>query len=124
MQTEFALAQLDPVGEHIVVVVDLISELANVSGIGLLGRFHLVEDAIDERGDAIDKREFGTLLEVATLATLHTQFHGGYLLGFLFEEIVAHLSLRLLLVQVVEEPERETEQDDGCHDSNQHQIEL
>ena len=56
MQTELALAQLDPVGEHIVVVVNLISQLANVSGIGLLGRFHLVEDAIDERGDAINER--------------------------------------------------------------------
>ena len=55
METELALAQLNPVGEHIIVVVDLISQLADVYGIGLLGRFHLVEDAIDKRRDTIDK---------------------------------------------------------------------
>ena len=83
-----------------------------------------MENAIDERRNAIDKRHFSPLFEVSALTVLYAQFHSSYLLCFLFEKIIANLGLRLFLVEVVKEPYREAEQDDGCHHGNEHKVQL
>ena len=123
MEAELTLAQLDPVGEHIVVGVDLIGKFAHVGGIAR-GRLYFVEDAIDEGGNAVDERHFGTLFEIAALAALHAQLEGLQLFALLFEEVVDGFGLRVLLIEVVEEPQGEAEHDDGCHDGPEHEVEL
>ena len=72
MQTECPLPQLNPVGQHIVIGIDLFGELADISGVALRCSFHFMENAVDERCDTIDKRHLRTLLQIVTLGIFHT----------------------------------------------------
>ena len=96
----------------------------DVVHIALLGGVDFVEDAVDEGGDAVDERDLGPLLEVATLTALHAQQLGSQFLAFLFEEVVIRVLLTVFPVHVAEEPEREEQQQNGCNDGGNHQVEL
>ena len=61
MKTELALAQLNPIGQHIIIVINLIGEFLNILSIGLLWILDLMEYTVDEWRDTIYKRYFGTL---------------------------------------------------------------
>ena len=63
-------------GEHVVIVVDLIGELADVADIPAVGLLHLVDHTVDEGGDGIDKRHLGALFKVTALTVLHPQHQG------------------------------------------------
>ena len=59
LQVEFPLAQLDPVGEYLVVVVDLVGEFADIRQVLLLLRLSEmargIEHTVDEGGDGVDE---------------------------------------------------------------------
>ena len=86
VQAKLALAQLNPMGKHIVLLVDVISEFADVFlRLLRIQMPYFMDDAVDERRDAIDERDFGTLLQCQPLAFLYTQSgHGQLLLQILF----------------------------------------
>ena len=132
MQAEISLTQLYPVGEHLVVVVDLVSQLTDIvhrlltpysfSPSLLLSYF--MYDAVDEGRDAVDERDFRPLFEAEPLAVLHPQTLYSQLFALLFEEVVGDVLTAFAAVHVVEEPEREEQQDDGDDDGNQHKVQL
>ena len=102
-QVELALAQLYPVGQYFVGLVDLVGQLTDIVVVAVANRF--VEDAVDEGRDAVDERQLGALLQVATLVVLQPQTaHRQFVLP-LFEQLVHLVIALLLLVQAVEEPE-------------------
>ena len=123
-QTKLALTQLNPVGQHIVVVVNLIGQLVNVCQITLLGRSHLVKDAIDEGRDAIDERYLCTLFKIAALTALYAQELGCQFLFLQIEEVVIRILVAVLAVHVIEEPQRENQQQDGGYHSSNHDVKL
>ena len=60
MQAEFSLSELDPVGQHVVVVIDLVGELTDVVhrlggilSLRLVQVVHLVDDTVDKRRDGV-----------------------------------------------------------------------
>ena len=59
VQTEVSLTQLDPVGQHIVISIDLVGEFTHIVEPFLptltLQTAGLVDDAVDERCDAVDE---------------------------------------------------------------------
>ena len=133
LQTQFALAQLNPVGQHLVVVFYLVRQFTDILDAGVL-RFlghialvhalHLVDDTVDKRGDGIHQRDLRTLLQTAALAVLQPQQSCRKFLALLFQQVVGHIHLLVLLVHVVEEPQEEQQQDDGHHHSRQHEVQL
>ena len=132
MKAEVSLTQLYPVGEHLVVVIDLVGQLADVvhrlltpysfSPSRLLAYF--MYDAVDEGRDAVDERDLRPLFEAEAFAVLHPQALYGQLFALLFEEVVGDVLTALAAVHVVEEPEREEQQDDGDDDGTQHEVQL
>ena len=73
-EADGALAHLNPIGEHAVVLVDLVGQLRNilVSFLSDCFRFtalfqsiHLVNHAVDKRRDAVHQRNLGALLHVS-----------------------------------------------------------
>ena len=61
-QAELSLTQLNPVGEHVVALVDFVGQLANIFYAlvarlrGFAQPFGFVDDAVDERRDIVDER--------------------------------------------------------------------
>ena len=90
-QAERTLAHLNPLRQHLVVLVDLVGEFRDVlvaflpdrlCFVGISQPIDLVYHAVDERGDAIDKRHLGTLLQIATLVVGHME--ASHLQGFMY----------------------------------------
>ena len=123
MQAEISLTQLYPVGEHLVVVVDLVGQFTDVIPLGAV-MFNSINDAVDEGRDAVDERDLRPLFEAEPLAVLHPQTLYGQLFALLFEEVVGDILTAFAAVHVVEEPEREKQQDDGDDDGNKHEVQL
>ena len=83
MQSDFALAQLNPVGEQGIVFIDFVGELPDIckaflSHLGSLvvalhEHAHFIDDAVDEWRDTVDERHLGTV--VRTLTGIFTGFH-------------------------------------------------
>ena len=132
MQAEVSLTQLYPVGEHLVVVVDLVSQLADIvhrlltpySFFPFLLLSYFMYDPVDKGRDAVDERDLRPLFEAEPLAVLHPQALYGQLFALLFEEVVGDVLTAFAAIHVVEEPEREEQQDDGDDDGNQHKVQL
>ena len=132
MQAEISLTQLYPVGEHLVVVVDLVSQLADIvhrlltpySFFPFLLLSYFMYDPVDKGRDAVDERDLRPLFEAEPLAVLHPQTLYGQLFALLFEEVVGDVLTAFAAIHVVEEPEREEQQDDGDDDGNQHKVQL
>ena len=61
-------------------------------------------DAVDKWQDTHGQRYLGTLFQMATLITLHTQTSLGNLLLFLFQHIVKLVVVLLATVQTIEQP--------------------
>ena len=89
VEAHIALPHLNPFGEDVVVVVDLVGQLGNVCiALGshlrrvfvLQQPLHLVYHAVDERRDGVDKRYFRTLLQIAPLVVEDVQLRDFYLL--------------------------------------------
>ena len=60
LQVQFALAQLDPVGQDVVIVIDLTRQFTDIS---LITPFvDTVDDTVDERCNTIHERDLGSLL--------------------------------------------------------------
>ena len=96
LQLEFALAELNPLGQRLVVVVDGIGNLLDIGEslcpdgfrfTALLEFADFVNHAVDEGRDGVDEEYLGTVLQVAPLVLL--QQYGG------------HLSISLYLVLTV-----------------------
>ena len=65
VQTQFALSQLYPVGQHVIILVYLINQLADVRhsflAVVVAQTVHLVYHAVDERCDVAHQRYLGAL---------------------------------------------------------------
>ena len=83
-----------------------------------------MKDAIDEGRDAIDERYLSTLLKIAALTTLYAQELGSQLLFLQIEEVVIRILVAVLAVHVIEEPQRENQQQDGGYHSSYHDVKL
>ena len=109
MQAEVALTQLDPVGEHLVIVIDLIGKLADIFEPFLatlpLQTVGFVDDTVDEGRDAADERNLRPLFEVQTLSVLHTQALHSQFLTPLLKQIVGNILTGMFAVHVVEQPQ-------------------
>ena len=79
---------------------------------------------VDERRDITYQRHLGTLFEILALVILNLQQLCSQQFAFLLILIVGVFGLRLFLVKVIEQPQREKQQHDGHHYGNQHQVEL
>ena len=108
MQTQFALAQLYPIRKHIVIIIYLIYQLADIRhslfALIIVQATNLVQHTVDKRSDVTDKRHFGSLLQITALIILNLQQLGSKFLALLLVEIIRFFGLRLLLVQIVEQP--------------------
>ena len=131
METQVALTQLNPIGQHIVVFVDLVREFTDIVEFLLTPLashqvlvIRLVDDAVDKWRDAIDEGDLGTLLQTESLAILHPEPLYSQLLVPLFEEVVGDVLTPFAAIHVVEEPEQEREQADGDDDGAQHDVQL
>ena len=108
MQVQFSLTKLYPLCQQLVLLVDVIGQLADILDMILLVLaiqvFHFVEDAVDKGQDTHRLRHLGALFEMATLILRHTQAGLGHLVVLLFQQIVQAVIFLALLVQSVEEP--------------------
>ena len=108
MQTQFALAQLYPIRKHIVIIINLIYQLANIGqtlfALIIVETANLVQHTVDKRRDVTDKRYLGSLFKITALIILYLQQLGCKFLALLLVEIIRFFGLRLLLVQIVEQP--------------------
>ena len=128
MQAEVALTQLDPIGEHLVIVVDLVGEFADIFQPFLatlpLQTTGLVDDTIDEGGDAADERYLRPLFKIQSLSILHTQSLHSQFLTPLFKQIVGDILTSVLTVHVIKQPQREQQQYNGDDHCDHHQVQL
>ena len=128
MQAEVTLTQLDPIGEDIVIGIDLFGKLTDVFepflAVIALQTTGLMDDAVDERCDTADKGDFRPLLQIQTLGVLDAQSLYGKFLTTLLKQIVGDVLTGVLAVHMVEEPQREQKQHDGYHNGNHHQVQL
>ena len=128
MQAEVALAQLDPIGQHVVVLADLIGELADIIKFlliaVLLQATGFVDDSVNERSDAVDEGYLRPLLEVETFAVFNPETPKRQFLTPLLKQIVRDILSHMPTVHVVEQPEREQQQYDGYHHGAHHDVKL
>ena len=130
MQTQLALAQLDPICKDIIILIDLIDKLTYigqsfiVAGTIAAKTVHLVNHTVDERSDIAYKRHLCPLFQIASLVLLYLQQLNGKLFTLLLQGAIFRICLRLLLVEIVEQPQRKEQQDDGRDNGDKHDVEL
>ena len=111
-QAQFALTQLNPMGQQVVLFVDLVCQFTDILQsflpvlAFLLQSFHLVDDTVDERHGSIDERHLSSLFQVTAFVPFNMQRSQCHLFPTLFQELVQLIiGVTLLsLVQIVEEP--------------------
>ena len=108
MEAQFALAQLYPICKHIVIIINLIYQLADIGhslfALIIVETTNLVQHTVYKRRDVTDKRNLGSLLQISALIILNLQQLGSKFLALLLVEIIRLFGLRLLLVKIVEQP--------------------
>ena len=128
MQAKLALLKLYPIGKYLVIFINLVEQLAYVLNallaVVVAEAGNLMNHAIDERSDITYKRHLGTLLEILSLVLLNLQQLCGQLFTLLLVKVIGFLSLRLFLVEVIEQPQREEQQHNGQNNSYKHHVEL
>ena len=83
---------------------------------------HFMEDTVDKRQDAHSQRHLGALFQLATLVFLHAQSGLCHLFVLLLQQIVERMVFLLFLIQLVEKPEEEEQQDNGAKDGPRHEV--
>ena len=76
LQTQFTLPQLNPVGQHAIVLTDLIREFPDIFNITAIRLLHLMDDPVDKRRDGVHQRHLRPLLKMSALTVLHPQHQG------------------------------------------------
>ena len=85
---------------------------------------HFMEDTVDKRQDAHSQRHLGALFQLATLVFLHAQSGLCHLFVLLLQQIVERMVFFLFLIQLVEKPEEEEQQDNSAKDGPRHEVQL
>ena len=93
--------------KYVVVIVDLVSQLADVVHTVVCRSRNGMPDPVDEGSDGVHQRYFGPLLQIQTFVVFQAQTTHGHLIAPLFQQIFHRGILFLLLVEMVEEPQRE-----------------
>ena len=104
LQTEFSLTQLDPIGQHIVIGIDLICQFLDIGDIGFTRMTGLIEDTVYKGCNGINQRYLRPLFQIPSFAILHPQLTGCQQFFLLFKEIIRHILMIMFTVHVVEEP--------------------
>ena len=86
--------------------------------------FNGINDTFDERQDAHGQRHLGTLFKIAKLVACHAQPGFCHLFVLLLQQVVKLMVFTALAIHAVEEPQQTKEQNNGCHNGNNHQVEL
>ena len=132
METQLSLAQLYPLRQLVVLLIDIISQFADiVQTLGIVGIIGILSNLVCLMTNAVDKwqnthrhRYLGTLLQVAALIALHTQTGLGNFLVLLLQQVVILRILLTLTIETVEEPQQENHQQNGNDNGEQHPVEL
>ena len=104
LQTQFTLTQLDPIGQHIVIGIDLICQFLDIGDIGLTRMTGLIEDTVYKGCNGINQRHLCPLFQISSLTILHPQLTGSQQFFLLFKQIIRHILMIMFAVHVVEEP--------------------
>ena len=104
-QVQLSLPQLYPLGQHLVVGLYLLGQLADVLLVALSA--DSVDHAVDERQQAVDQRYLGTLFGMSAFALLDMSATEGQLLTALLQFLFQRILRGAPTVQAQEEPEQE-----------------
>ena len=137
VQGQFTLAQLNPLGQQVVLRIDVIGQFADVFyvlriirrrlrmyAVWIVQVFGFMQNTVDERKDAHGERNLGALFQLAALISLHAQSGLSHLFVLLLQQVIKLVVFLLFPVEMVEEPQEEEQQDDGAKDCPYHEGQL
>ena len=95
MHAQFALTQLNPMGQDVVLRIDIICQFTDIfhtlllfSSIAVVEQLDFMNHAVYQRHDGIHQRNLGLLLHIETFLLLHMKTNQGNLLFQLFTPFV------------------------------------